>query len=299
MLGLLRCPLCRGPLKPSQDALSCACGAIFPIIKGVVAFHDDAHAGSFSEQWDQHCFTQVDSKGYRCGYHGFADSHDTFWKKTGLTPADLSGKVVLDCGCGPGRFSEVAAEYTDQVIGLDISRAVYHAASLVGKGLFLKASLEAIPLADASVDAAFSIGVLHHTPNPETAFREIVRVLKPGGVFAGWVYARGRSYGMEAREKWRRFTSDPANAEWVWKFAEMAPALRDLAHDGQSWTILHEILGISGSTNDAECVCDTFDWLTPQFQFQYTVEEIRALLQRLGLQNIQMLQFPVSWRATK
>lgn len=49
---------------------------------------------------------------------------------------------------------------------------------------------EALDFADATFDAAYSFGVLHHVPHPERAFEEIHRVLRPGGTFLGAVYNR-------------------------------------------------------------------------------------------------------------
>ena len=55
----------------------------------------------------------------------------TFRNRTRLSPADLDGKVVLDAGCGMGRYLRTAAESSASVIvGLDLSRAVVAAREL-------------------------------------------------------------------------------------------------------------------------------------------------------------------------
>ena len=44
-----------------------------------------------------------------------------FASKTGWGSADLEGKLVLDAGCGMGRFAEVAASHGARVVGVDLS----------------------------------------------------------------------------------------------------------------------------------------------------------------------------------
>lgn len=290
-----------------------------------VCVPDDQHVGSFSEQWDRWATVQVDSKGYRCGYVGCANSASIFMQKTSLARILVHGKTVLDAGCGTGRFSEVVADFgARSVVGVDLSRAVFHAAKLLaGRGdhMFLQASLEELPLPDACVDVAFSIGVLHHTPHPERAVREIARVIKPGGVFAGWVYQRQPVYEHPLRKVWRDFSSDPANREAVLRLAMEAPRLRDLYDrenrpaeaQAEAMRILphliklsaldpisfRAIVGISGSRLDDECRLDSFDWMTPEYQWQYTQQEWDALLAGAGFTSNRPGRFPVSWQARR
>lgn len=89
--------------------------------------------------------------------------------------------LVLDIGCGPGRVLGVLAGRGIRCIGLDRSRVSvglasqrYHRPGIVGDNLHL-------PFADGTADVVISDGVIHHTENPEGAFAENCRVLKPGG----------------------------------------------------------------------------------------------------------------------
>ncbi len=105
--------------------------------------------------------------------------------------------VVLDAGCGAG-FS--ALEYFAPVlnairyIGADISEAVDVAADRFREHgtetLFIQSDLGQLPLQPASCDLIFSEGVLHHTDSTEQAFQRLVPLLRPGGVFAFYVYRR-------------------------------------------------------------------------------------------------------------
>ena len=106
-----------------------------------------------------------------------------------LAPASL----VLDIGCGPGRVLGFLARRGMRCIGLDRSRVSvglaaerYHRPGVVGDNLRL-------PFADAVADAVISDGVIHHTEDPQAAFAENWRVLKPGGRMYLAVYkASGR-----------------------------------------------------------------------------------------------------------
>lgn len=92
---------------------------------------------------------------------------------------------MLDVGCARAENAHHLADYgVTQYIGLDIDDTHFPAAeSLNADSRLLKASAESIPLDDNSVDLAISFNVFEHIPNPSNALSEIVRVLRPGGVF--------------------------------------------------------------------------------------------------------------------
>ena len=300
-----------------------------PVVDGVhVAESDDAHVGSFSDEWTRWATTQVDSRGYRCGYEGCRNSAEAFAQKTGLGKADVEGRVVLDAGCGSGRYAEIAAKMGALVVAVDLSSAVFHAAKLGAEwkqdSLFVKADLERLPLRDSCVDVAYSIGVLHHCARPDRAVSEIARVLRPGGIFAGWVYERTGSYGHRLRAMWRSWSTRPENRPAALALAQAAPRLRDVYASGNGValaalvselggtvpvlpTILalsdpetfREIIGISGSRNDDECRLDSFDWMTPAYQWMYDWNEWRMVLNGARFRGMRMLPFPISWRASR
>lgn len=86
----------------------------------------------------------------------------------------LADKHVLEVGCGRGVFQDLVDDYT----GVD------YAAS-AGKHLhkpFVEASATNLPFEDNTFDAVWTVWVLEHVPEPEQAFEEIARVLKPGGL---------------------------------------------------------------------------------------------------------------------
>jgi len=100
----------------------------------------------------------------------------------GLLPSEWT---IGDLGCGTGALLPLLAGHVSRVIGVDASTEMLAAARGRVAGLtnvdVREGSLEALPLADASLDAAVLALVLHHVPSPAEALAEAGRVLKPGG----------------------------------------------------------------------------------------------------------------------
>jgi arsenite methyltransferase len=100
------------------------------------------------------------------------------------------GEVVLDLGSGPGLDALLAARRVGsegKVIGVDMTDAMIRRARAAAEGAgfeqveFRQGRLEALPVADASVDAVTSNCVINLVPDKAQVFREVARVLKPGG----------------------------------------------------------------------------------------------------------------------
>jgi ubiquinone/menaquinone biosynthesis C-methylase UbiE len=93
--------------------------------------------------------------------------------------------LILDLGCGTGRFSELLAQwFGGQVIGIDPSERMLQQARRKpnpGNISYGIASAEARPLLDDGADLVFMSMVYHHLGNPADAAREYHRVLRDGG----------------------------------------------------------------------------------------------------------------------
>jgi len=103
-----------------------------------------------------------------------------------LAQAWPRGQVVADLGCGAGFLSTLLAERGSRVLAVDHSERMLATAQrkkFAGTVEFRRGELDALPLDDDEVDAAFSNLVWHHLPDFAAAAREVLRVLKPGGAF--------------------------------------------------------------------------------------------------------------------
>ena len=120
-------------------------------------------------------------------------------EKNGINPTSFfENKVVVDGGCGSGKFSATIARLgAKEVIGIDIGKKGLEFArnqarkAPYGNNMrFIEGSLLSLPLKDSSVDMVWSNGVIHHTLDYDKCVEEFKRVTKPGGEL--FLYVNGR-----------------------------------------------------------------------------------------------------------
>jgi SAM-dependent methyltransferase len=296
---LVVCPLCHEPLRPfpleSDGTVNCSgCRRSYRTVRGVPRFVEtDGYVGSFSFEWTRHRRTQLDDETSR-------ESEATFRAKTGLGPDDVRGRLVLDVGCGMGRFAEVVSRWGAAVVGVDLSLAVESAyANLGGRPnvRFLQADCFKLPFAPGSFDVVYSIGVLHHTPDCAAAFRAIVPLLKPGGTLAVWLYPRMGTWERVARAYRRLTTRMPHRLLHALCYA--AVPLYYLHRIPKMGAITQIILPTSMHPRARWRVLETFDWYSPAYQSLHDPEEIRGWCDAAGLTDVRLLETPVAVRARR
>jgi SAM-dependent methyltransferase len=197
-LRFLVCPACRVDLRLSADVehrgeilegrLTCtACSGEYAITRGVPRFvPSGVYASSFGFQWTRFRTVQLDS------YNSTDQSAREFGATTGWSAESCRNRVVLDAGVGAGRFAEVVAAMGAEVVGVDLTTAVDAAYLNIGpreRVHLVQADIFALPFRDGTFDLAYSIGVLHHTPNPRAAFARVATTVKKGGEVAVYLYA--------------------------------------------------------------------------------------------------------------
>lgn len=126
------------------------------------------------------------------------------------------GDRVLDAGCGTGRALaplRAAVGPSGVVAGVDLTPAMLQAAVRAGRhqeGRLLLADVAALPLRSDSMDAVFAAGLIAHLPQPSENLRELVRVVRPGGMLALF-HPIGRA-ALAARQG-RQISPDDLRAE--------------------------------------------------------------------------------------
>jgi uncharacterized protein YbaR (Trm112 family) len=199
LLDLLACPTCGGDILLAyaskydgkeiiEGVLTCKkCGREYKVVRGVPRFvdltkieEDKAEtAENFGWQWTH--FTQEDAK-YSEQLLGWLQP---------VKPEFFSGKIVLEGGCGKGRHTKLAAEWeAKEVVGFDFGDGVESAFALsrnMPNAHIVQADIFKLPFKKA-FDYAFSVGVLHHTPDPKKSFLSLASKVKKGGSISAWVY---------------------------------------------------------------------------------------------------------------
>jgi len=307
LLKHLVCPACRGSLdleiqardeqEIERGTLRCRpCAAVYPIVRGVPRFvGNDGYVKNFSYQWTVHRTTQVDSLA------GHRESKRAFFMKTGFEESELKGKLVLDVGCGTGRFTEIAAEYGADVIGIDLSYAVDAAYANMGRrpGVHVvQADIFRLPFRPETFGAIYSIGVLHHTPSTAGAFRCVTPLLKPGGPIAIWVYAWGGEYS-ENLDRVRKLTAHLPQTLLYGLCWTLVPLLHGMARLPLLWRLARRIPTSVQARGLAWDVLDTFDAWAPRYQWKHGEPEVRGWFEAAELTDIVALSFPVSMRGRK
>ncbi|MEX2558199.1 MAG: class I SAM-dependent methyltransferase [Actinomycetota bacterium] len=92
-----------------------------------------------------------------------------------------AGERMLDVGAGTGNVVAEAAARGILATGMDSSPAMAAVAHTKVPGRFLLGDAERLPFTDAAFDVVTTSLSLHHWSSPEDGFREIARVLRPGG----------------------------------------------------------------------------------------------------------------------
>jgi SAM-dependent methyltransferase len=175
-------------LDEQGNELACAAGHRYPVIRGIPRLFDEARLSLEQRR-------TADAFGYSWTHYPKGNPYTEEQWRDWILPLgreDFAGKLVLDAGCGLGGFAEYALAWGAQrVVGVDLSEAVDAAAERVGSRLDLvQADLHRLPFERAVFDLAYSIGVLHHLPDPEAGFRAVATVVRPGGYVFAWVYGR-------------------------------------------------------------------------------------------------------------
>lgn len=91
------------------------------------------------------------------------------------------GNLVLDIGCGTGRYTVHSKRAGNTVVGSELVHSAAMGARMRGLDVIVADSETQFPFADATFDRAQCIEVIEHLMDPVSTLHEINRVLKPGG----------------------------------------------------------------------------------------------------------------------
>ncbi len=306
LLRVLACPICKGDFSLRADrcagaeviegTLTCrCCGATFPISGRIPRFVSSGdYATSFGFEWNKFRTIQLDS------VNGTGESERAFIAKTGLTEGDVKGRLILDAGVGAGRYADVVSRWGGEVIGVDLTEAVDAAYANIGSrpGVHLiQADIFSLPFRAATFDLAYSTGVLHHTPDPQAAFRCVSDVVKKGGMLAVYVYP-ALGLGRHFSDAIRKLTTR-VPAPWMFRLSAVAVPLYYVYRLPVIGKLCQTVLPISLHPRWQWRWLDTFDWYTPKFQFMFTYYAVYGWFRSARYSTIEIFKEPICMRGVK
>ena len=260
---------------------------------------EENYASNFGMQWNHFRQTQLDS------YSGHTISADRFWNATGWKEVNLSGKWLLDVGCGAGRFAEVALSAGANVVALDYSSAVdasyenlkHHPNLHVVQG-----DIYALPFKCESFPFVYSLGVLQHTPDVAGAFAALPHMVSAEGRLCADFYWKRFPTMLHMKYLLRPITKHVPKQKlfnWLEKcvptLLKTSQVLGRIPFAGKALKRLIPVAdytGIFGLTDQQLkewALLDTFDMLAPEYDNPQTAAGIKAWAEAAGLCEIEVL----------
>ena len=283
-----------------EGELICAsCGVGVPIVRHLPRFvPSESYASSFGFQWNRFDKLQLDS-----AMHNDL-TRDRFYATTGW-PTRMEGQVILEAGCGTGRFTQIALETGAEVFSFDLSLAIEAAwrnnAGADRVSIF-QASIYEIPLRKASFDKIFCMGVLQHCPDVAAAFQSLVPFLRPGGEIVIDVYEK--TTGFPPLKYIARPFVRPLGAQGIYRLLswtippafELKKALCRIPAVGPRLGSLIPIGPISHAPRlvytDEELkevkILSALDMLSPVYDQPQRMEDVREWFDHAGLVDVQL-----------
>jgi SAM-dependent methyltransferase/uncharacterized protein YbaR (Trm112 family) len=349
LFELLRCPYCRGRLgltsfiespdggEVVEGLLSCGCGGRFPIVDTIPRMLRNAF-DLFPEFGARHhqrlasgappapaastgpfeCLQDRTRESFGYQWTKFSamvcDFQENFWNYLyPATPETFRGQLGLDAGCGFGRHIVHAAACGAEMVGMDFSRAIDSArrntrhlpnVSLVQGDIFHP------PLAEKVFDFVYSIGVLHHLPDPQKGLQALTPLLRSDGRAFIWVYSKSRGVTNASLELVRSVTTRLPHA--IVNGLSLLGAVTDQCCFILPYRILRRLPRV-GTVIDRAMLprikmysaypfgvlhADWFDRLAAPVRFYYSEAEVERFAQSAGISDVKVTPTGLyGWRA--
>ena len=228
------------------------------------------------------------------------------WQKL---PENAEG---FDLGCGSGRWAKLVAPRVGKLHCIDPSSALKVAKRNLSENYnceFHSASVDALPLNDASMDFGYSLGVLHHVPDTQAAISSCVTKLKDGAPFLIYLY-----YAFDNRPFWFRM---------LWKVSDLLRQfVSRLPHKARY--VISQLLAVSVYLPLAKTALilnklgfsvnnlplseyrhcsfytmrtDALDRFGTRLEQRFTQRQIKNMMEQAGLENIQFSSAVPFWCA--
>jgi SAM-dependent methyltransferase len=221
--------------------------------------------------------------------------------------------VGADIGCGSGRWALMVAPHVKTLHCIDASAGALEVArrnlSCMENVLFHLGSVDSLPVTDESLDFAFSLGVLHHVPDPISAIRGIAAKMKSGAPLLVYLY-----YAFESRPFWFRL---------LWRATDIVRrgtsrlpfSLRYGASQAIAFVVYLPLARTAKLLERYGCMprhwplsyyrdksfyvirTDALDRFGTRLEHRFTREDIRCIVESAGFKDIRFSDRPPFWCA--
>lgn len=278
----------------------------YPILNGVPRFVDkEYYSSSFGYEWAKWPKVQFEPENIDKPMQG----HTTrmFEKTTKFLEIDIKDKTVVEFGCGPGRFLDIIRKRGGTAIGIDMSLAVESARRNFKNDknvLIVQGDILNSPFKENVFDCGYTIGVLHHTPNPARGLQELVKTVNWNGKIACCVYSKNGFYNYPSVRIYRKvykfiyylFGRGIATKMVIAYsyfasvvFYHLLKIIRKIPLvGGKIAYLIEKFLIVNLNIPDIRWrILDTFDAITPYRATAHTPEEVKQWFLSAGIRRIQ------------
>ena len=307
----LVCPDHQLPLIDAGDSYDCPKDCVFQKYDSIPRFEKNSnYADSFGLQWNTFRRTQLDS------YTNTTISEERLARIAGGSLEVFDGKRTLEAGCGAGRFTEVMLKAGAMIFATDISSAVNANYENCGKNkhyFVCQADISRLPVRPSQFEIVVCVGVVQHTPDPEETIKSLCSYLVPGGMLLIDHYPPNYPIGF-FRRILRRKLINKNSAEalsyctqltemlwplhrFMWKFFRespfrkipLLPKIRSVFLRISPLVDYHDAyFELGPELLKTWALLDTHDTLTDVYKHLRSKEQISDILNKLGMENIQV-----------
>lgn len=275
--------------KVKSGRLICKlCSKNYFIKNYIPRFVSDEYTTSFGFQWNFFNKVQIDHE------NTSNESEKRFKRETQYNFDWLKDKIILDAGCGAGRFLEHSSKNSKLIAAVDMSNAIeasYNNFKGAKNIFFIQADLNYLPFKNNFFDGCYSIGVIQHTPNPKKTINSISKKIKVGGVLAMSIYQRKPWTLLNGKYLIRHITKRLNKHVLLFSLIILMPVLFPISQllfkipiIGKIFSFIipvcdySKITGLKIKDKYKGVLLDTFDMLSPEYDNPMTIKEVKDSL---------------------
>ena len=281
-------------LAQEGSLLECQNGCQYEVRNGIPRFINSNYAQAFGFQWNRFQKTQLDS------YTKTNITRERLEESLGVELLEKVGDLnCLEIGCGAGRFTEILLKLCAQVVSVDLSDAVDANKinfPISGSHTIIQGDVLKLPFKTENFGLVVCLGVIQHTPDPESTIIALSKQVQPGGWLVIDHYTKSFAWNLRSaryiRQILKRLPPKKAFAivEKIYYFSKPFYLLSANRIYRKILNILlpvvffdKEIPELKQEFRDEWSILDSFDGLTDWYKHRRTKIQIREALEKSGL----------------